>query len=203
MGGRAGSSRTPEQTATAQFFASAGPQQYLDSIRDQPVVVDGAAARARYFALVHMALSDAAVAVFDAKYAYNFWRPVTAIRNADLDGNDATARDAGWLSLIDAPMHPEYPCAHCISGAAYAVVVAAFAGEGDRARPLILRAATSAGAAGPRQYAQPAALTADVVDARVWSGVHYRTSGETGGEMGRRLGEYLLATQLRPLPAAR
>ena len=61
-----------------------------------------------------MAAADALIAVFDAKYAYNFWRPVTAIRNGDLSGNDAIERDAAWVPFIETPMHPEYPCAHCI-----------------------------------------------------------------------------------------
>ena len=73
---------------------------------------------ARLFALVSLAASDAFIAVFDAKYHYNFWRPITAIRNADLTGNTATPREASWLPLGDTPMHPEYPCAHCISSTA-------------------------------------------------------------------------------------
>ena len=70
---------------------------------------------ARLFAAVAQAMDDAMIGVFDAKYHYNFWRPVTAIRNGDIDGNDATQRDASWTSLIDAPMHPEYPSAHASS----------------------------------------------------------------------------------------
>ena len=54
------------------------------------------------------------IAIFDAKYTYNFWRPVTAIRNGDLDGNEETTRDPAWEPIIATPMHPEYPCAHCI-----------------------------------------------------------------------------------------
>ena len=78
---------------------------------------------ARLFALVEMAVADSYVAVFEAKYKFNFWRPVTAIRNGDIDGNDATARDPGWEPLVDTPLHLEYPCAHCInSGAARAVL---------------------------------------------------------------------------------
>ena len=69
---------------------------------------------ARLLALAAMAMDDALIAVFDAKYTYNLWRPVTAIRNGDIDGNDATDRDPGWTPFIDTPMHPEYPCAHCI-----------------------------------------------------------------------------------------
>ena len=76
---------------------------------------------ARLFALYAMAMADSYIAVFDAKYTYNFWRPVTAIRNGDIDGNDATERDPAWEPFIATPMHPEYPCAHCINSAAGAL----------------------------------------------------------------------------------
>ena len=78
---------------------------------------------ARLFALVSMVGQDAIIAVFDAKYTYNFWRPVTAIHNADLSKNDATPREASWLPLGDTPMHPEYPCAHCITSAAVGTII--------------------------------------------------------------------------------
>ena len=82
---------------------------------------------ARLFALLAMATADAMVAVFDAKYHYEFWRPVTAIRNGDEDNNPATERDATWEPLGPTPMHPEYPCAHCIiAGSAGTVMQAVF-----------------------------------------------------------------------------
>ena len=84
---------------------------------------------ARVFALVNMAASDAFVAVFDAKYAHNFWRPITAIRNGDTDDNPATERDATWQPIDNTPMHPEYPCAHCIVAAAVSTVLQGVAGN--------------------------------------------------------------------------
>jgi hypothetical protein len=128
LGGKKSTRRTPEQTEMARFWTITGPQS-LDPIVRQiasaPVRTLGQ--NARLFALVEMAVADSYIAVFEAKYAYNFWRPVTAIRNGDIDGNDATERDAAWEPLIDTPLHPEYPCAHCInSGAARAVLEAEF-----------------------------------------------------------------------------
>src|SRR5207245_3400343 len=70
------------------------------------------------------------VAIFDAKYHYEFWRPITAIRNGDIDGNPQTERDATWDSLGPSPMHPEYPCAHCIVAGAAGTVMQAFFGTG-------------------------------------------------------------------------
>ena len=84
---------------------------------------------ARLFALFSIAASDAGVAIFEAKYKYNFWRPVTAIRNGDLDGNDATERDPTWEPFVRTPMHPEYPCAHCTFRSPAASVLRTFFGS--------------------------------------------------------------------------
>ena len=197
LGGRQGSERTPTQTATAYFFASAGPQQFLDSLPDISAKTGANAAdRARYFALVYMTLHDASVAHFDSKYAYNFWRPVTAIRNGDLDGNEATERDPTWMPLIETPMHPEYPCAHCTVTAAFAVVVFSFLDKSE----LPLRSAAIPGRpVTTRKWSRAADVAADVADARVWSGVHFRNSTAAGVAMGTSLGEWVLATQLRQL----
>src|SRR5262249_38871102 len=130
VGGRTSTKRTPEQTPIARFWFVTGPQAW------NPMVRQLAAAKKldlpdspRLFALVAIATSDAFIAVFDAKYHYNLWRPVTAIRNADVTGNKATPRDPSWLPLGDTPMHPEYPCAHCITSAAAAVVLQSLFGN--------------------------------------------------------------------------
>src|ERR1700752_3797058 len=85
---------------------------------------------ARFMALAAVGLNEALIAVFDAKYHYNFWRPITAIRNGDTYGNGATERDASWVPFIDTPMHPEYPCAHCITAATVAAILEAEIGTG-------------------------------------------------------------------------
>ena len=82
-------------------------------------------------ALAVVGLNDAIIAVLDAKYHYNFWRPITAIRNGDIDGNPATDRDATWQPIGPTPMHPEYPCSHCIQSGAVAGVVKAVLGTAD------------------------------------------------------------------------
>jgi hypothetical protein len=195
MGARDGSQRTAEQTATALFFASNGPQQFLDSVTPLPPGLKGTTDRARYYALVYMALFDTGVALFDAKYSYNFWRPITAIRNGDLDGNDATPRDAGWMPLIETPPHPEYPCAHCVTAAAFAAVMLA----GERKLLVVRSAALPGQAASTREFRSTHELAALVADARVFAGLHYRASTEAGERMGTAIGEYVVATQLRRL----
>jgi hypothetical protein len=205
VGARSSTLRTPQQTATALFWASAGAQQFFDSVPDLPPIAPaGVADRARFLALLHVAIADAVIAHFDAKYTYNFWRPVTAIRNGDLDGNDATERDAGWMSLIDAPLHPEYPCAHCNVSAAFAAVLAAVLGEGELAVPLTLKsAAIPGGTASTRSWKRATDFVPEVADARVWSGIHYRNSTAAGMALGHAVGRWVVTTQLRPLPAPR
>jgi PAP2 superfamily protein len=140
-----------------------------------------------------MAMDDALIAVFDAKYTYNFWRPVTAIRNGDLDGNDATERDAGWTPFIDTPMHPEYPCAHCIVSASLGAVLRAEIGTGPT--PTLHATSYTAGGAA-RTWPTVDAFIQEVSLARILDGVHYRNSTEVGTAMGTKVGE--LAVQSFP-----
>ncbi len=113
MGSLNGSKRTEEQTGIAQFWEATGPVMYFPVIRSVANIPGRDITRnARLLAVAAEAMDDAIVSVFDAKYHFGFWRPITAIRNGDIDGNDATERDASWLPFIETPMHPEYPCAH-------------------------------------------------------------------------------------------
>src|SRR6185295_4497709 len=121
--------------------------------------------------------------VFDAKYAYNLWRPVTAIRNADQTGNSATPRDAGWLPLGETPMHPEYPCAHCISSAAVATVLRGLFGD---ALPAVTLESPSAPGV-PRHFTRLTDYEEEVSNARVWAGFHYRFSTVVGRDMGHKI----------------
>jgi hypothetical protein len=188
-------SRSAEQTSVARFWFLVGPRTW------SPLVAQVAAHKrmdlldcARLFALTSMAGTDAYISVFDAKYRYNFWRPLTAIRNADLTGNPETPRDAGWLPLGETPMHPEYPCAHCISAAAVATVLSGVAG--DDIGELTLTSATAPGVT--RRWSSLKAYSDEVSSARIWAGFHYRFSTEVGQQMGRKIGDLTLATQLKP-----
>ena len=109
--------------------------------------------------------------MFDAKYTYNFWRPVTAIRNGDLDGNDATAPEPGWTPFIDTPMHPEYPCAHCIVSASLGAVLVAEFGTGPVPK---LSSSSSMAAGAVRTWTSVSDFTQEVALARILDGVHYR-----------------------------
>jgi hypothetical protein len=187
VGSRSSTQRTPEQTAMAKFWEATAPAVYWPvarSVASTPGrdVTDNA----RLLALAAMAMDDGLIAVFDAKYAYNLWRPVTAIRNGDLDGNRATDRDPGWTPFIDTPMHPEYPCAHCIVSGALGAVLEAEIGSGPT--PTLSSASSTAGGA-VRTWTTVGDFTKEVAQARIYDGVHYRFSTEVGSAMGKKIGE--------------
>jgi hypothetical protein len=191
VGARHSATRSAEQTAIARFWETHRPTIYHGLIRS----VAGMAGRdvtqnARLFAAAAQATDDALLAVFDGKYHYGFWRPITAIRNGDQDGNDATARDASWQPLITTPMHPEYPCAHCIVAAAVGAVLQAEIGK-DASPKLTTASPTADGAV--RSWSSVSAFVQEVSDARVYDGVHYRYSTEIGADMGRRIGALAVA----------
>jgi hypothetical protein len=182
IGGKTSTQRTPEQTAIAQFWEATLPNVYWPVARS----VASAPGRdvndnARLLALAAMAMDDGLIAVFDAKYSYNFWRPVTAIRNAEGD-----ARDPGWLPFIDTPMHPEYPCAHCIVSGSLGAVLQAELGSGPV--PKLSSASSTAGGA-VRTWASVDDFVREVAVARIYDGVHYRNSTEVGTVMGKKIGE--------------
>ena len=191
LGGRAGSQRTAEQTEIALFWEATLPAIYHGLVRSVATRPGREVTQnARLFAAVTQAQDDALIAVFDAKYHYGFWRPVTAIRNGDTDGNDATERDAGWLPLVDTPMHPEYPCAHCIIAASTGEVLKAEIGNGPVGT---LTTSSYLVRNSSRSWTSVDAFVTEVQLARIYDGVHYRTSAEVGAAMGKQVGELVVA----------
>lgn len=197
LGGRTSTRRTAEQTDVARFWDYSAPPIYHALVRSVALQPGRSLERnAHLFAAVAQAMDDALIAVFEAKYHYRFWRPVTAIRSADIDGNDTTEREAGWSALIDVPMHPEYPAAHSVLAAALGTVLAAEVG----AAPMPVLETSSPTAKGAvRRYNNVGTLVQEVSDARIWGGVHYRTSTEVGAQMGRQVGA-LAVSWLRAAP---
>ena len=187
LGVAKGSKRTDEQTTVARFWEATGPSLYFPIVRsvtDQPG--REVTQNARLLAVVGQAMDDAIIAVFDAKYHYNFWRPITAIRNGDIDGNDATERDPSWTPFIETPMHPEYPCAHCISASTVAAVLRAEIGTGTV--PQLATSSVTAGGA-TRRWTKIDDFVREVSEARICDGVHFRTSTEVANDMGEKIGE--------------
>lgn len=198
LGGRDSQQRTPAQLEQARFWEASFPAIYYGvvySVAERPG--RDASRNARLLMAVTQAMDDAAIAVFDAKYHYQFWRPVTAIRNGDRDGNDATEPDAGWVPLIDTPMHPEYPCAHCTIGSAVGTVLAAELGK----EPMPRLATTSESAPGiEHSWTSVEAFVDEVSQARIFDGVHFRTSTEVGKDMGSKVGRLAAQRYLGAAP---
>jgi hypothetical protein len=195
-GGKTSAKRSPQQTETARFWLMAGPQAYHPFVRQLVIAkqmsVDDSA---RLMTLVALGLNDALIAVFDAKYHYNFWRPITSIRNGDIDDNPATDREATWQPIDNTPMHPEYPCAHCILSGSVASVVKAVLGTEDIPE-IAITSPTAPGVA--HRWTNMAAFTEEVANARIWAGFHYRFSTRVGTDMGHQIGEYVVKSVMQP-----
>ncbi len=181
-GGKTSAKRSAQQTETARFWLMVGPQAYHPFARHlataQQMNVEDSA---RFMALVAVGLNDALIALFEAKYHYNFWRPITAIRNGDIDDNPATERHATWQPIDNTPMHPEYPCAHCVSSGSVAGVVKAALGTEDIPEVAV----TSPTAPGvTHRWTNLTVFAEEVANARIWAGFHYRFSTQVGTQMG-------------------
>ncbi len=195
-GGKSSAKRSPQQTETARFWLMVGPPAYHPLAR-QIVTQKGMTVSdsARFMALYSVALTDAYIAVFDAKYEYEFWRPITAIRNGDMTGNPATAREASWQPLDNTPMHPEYPCAHCIESGAATAVIEAVLGTAE-IHEIAMTSSTAPGVT--HRWTSLDDLADEVANSRIWAGFHYRFSTRVGTEMGRQIGRYVVETVMRP-----
>jgi hypothetical protein len=191
MGSATSVSRTPAQTATAQFWNANVISQFNQVYRDVATnhgfdLLD----TVRLMAMGNMVVADAGMACMDAKYHYTYWRPVTAIRGADLDGNAATTASPTWSPLLTTPNHPEYPSAHSCNTSALSQVLASVL----KTQAINVDFAGAAGGATTLTTSQHFASTQDllqnVADARVWAGLHYRFSTTAGVEIGRQVSQW-------------
>jgi hypothetical protein len=194
-GAKFSAKRTAEQTEAARFWLI-GTEAYYPFMRQlvtakQMSVVD----TARFMALVTVGLNDALIAVMDAKYHYNFWRPITAIRNGETDGNAATDREATWQPIDDTPMFPEYPCGHCLLSSTFATIVEAVLGT-KNIPEVAMTSATAPGVT--HRWTNLTAFTEEVANARIWVGFHYRFSNRVGTYMGQQIGEYVAESVMQP-----
>jgi len=197
LGGKASTLRTPPQTETALFWSAATPA-LLSSATRALMDVPGRALvqNARLLALTSIVQADAFIAIFEAKYAYNLWRPITAIRVGDGQATDGTAADVSWEPLVETPLNPEYPSAHCMGTAAVAAVLEK---EFGAARVRAFRVISPAAPKAVHSWTRLADMVEEVGNAQVWAGVHFRNSTVAGAAMGKKLGEYAWGKSLRPL----
>jgi membrane-associated phospholipid phosphatase len=193
LGGHDSATWTAEWTRLATFYSQwrSGPLVWHVAATPGRTLEENA----RLYAVAAMATYDADIATVDGKLTYSFWRPITAIRNGDQDDNAATERDAEWEPLLKTPMHPEYPCGHCVVISALTTVLAA---EGPPPPGGI--AVTSDAMSGVVRYvASWQTLAEEVSLSRLYAGAHFRHSMEVGAALGKRVAEYELQGFLKPL----
>lgn len=198
LGGTKSTKRSPQQTNAVRFWTQLNFGPSWNEAARQLSARKGlnVAENARVFALLNMGIANTFITDWDAKFHYNFWRPVTAIRNGDMDGNDATERDAGWTPLNATPMHPEYPSQAAIqAGAALGVLESVF-GPG----PVPAFTATDTGDPRlQRQFTSLAQMAEEQRLVRVWGGIHFRNTLEVSEQMGHKIAAHLLGTCMTPV----
>ena len=195
VGSLTSADRPADRADVARFYAASSPTWLLNSAARQLAIADGRGLsdNARSLALLNMAVNDALIASFANKYLYLFWRPETAIRKGDADGNRRTDPDITFAPYIVTPCFPSYPSNHASgSGAGAEVLRRLFGAAGhlitleNPALPGIVL-----------QYDALKQITDDVDDARVYGGIHFRFDQEAGGRLGRRVATYVFKHNLR------
>ena len=148
---------------------------------------------ARIFALLHMAMADGLISSMESKFYYEYWRPVTAIRAGDTDGNKKTEPDPEWLSLVVNPPYPSYPSNYASAALAPRVVLEEAYGKGDHSITLTSISPSVGVTLHDTKFSQ---MTDDIDDARVYGGIHYRFDQDAGSRMGWGVGSYILRNHL-------
>jgi PAP2 superfamily len=200
LGAAAGSTRTADQSQIARFWADGAgtetPPGHWNHIARDVAAAQGNTLEqnARMFALLNLAMADAAICAWDAKYAFNFWRPVTAIRFGDTDGNDATDADPAWSSFITTPPFPDYISGHSTFSGAAARVLARFYGRDD----IAFVTGSDALPGVMRSFAGFAAAAAEAGVSRIYGGIHYRSANQDGLAAGAAIGDLTFANVLLP-----
>ena len=187
--------RTNEQTEIARFWL-ASPAAIWNGVARQLIQARGLdlSAAARTLALMYLASADASIVCWDAKYTFNFWRPITAIQNGDADGNARTEADPAWTPLFPTPPHPEYLSGHATNSSAMATVLRLLFGDEPEA-PIVAVSATAPGF--ERHWTRLSEGVEEVIDARIYAGIHYRTSDEDGAAVGRKVARFVVQHALR------
>jgi hypothetical protein len=186
--------RSPDQTQTALFFSDVGSIPYQAALRDlvtrQGLDISDSA---HLFGAVDTSLADAIIAAWDAKFFYGWWRPITAIQEADTDGNPDTAGVSGWMPFIPTPPYPDWPSGLSSVTGALSTSLSRLNSSGQV--DLII---TSTAAAETRHYLSAAVMQQDVINARVWSGIHFRTADEVGVATGIKVANWALDHYFAP-----
>lgn len=204
LGSETSATRTPDQTDIARFWADGAgtitPPGHWNQIAQTVVqsknlsLVD----EARLFALLNIAAADAAISCWDTKYFTNFWRPITAIQTADTDGNTETAGDADWVPLLATPNFPSYSSGHSSFSGAAAAVLAGLTGSDSFT--FTAQADDSVVGVEDRSFTSFLQAAGEAADSRLYGGIHFRFDNADGLVGGVALGQYVLSSQLQPVP---
>ncbi len=198
LGAKASTTRTADQTEAARFWSdftgTVTPPGHWTQItlalsKSNHLALED---KTRLLALVHVALADAGIACWDAKYAFNFWRPITAAARVD-DGNPKTEPDPAWESMLPTPSFPEYVSGHSTFTGAGAEVLRRWFGRDDLG--FTVTSDTVPGVI--RSYSSLTALATEIGMSRIWGGIHFRSADEDGQELGRRIGAWVFDRSLR------
>jgi hypothetical protein len=196
LGGQASTARTADQTEVARFWFEGAPAWYRIARTVAETRTLDAWDSARLLGLTSLAMADGFIAGFKIRYVYDLWRPVTAIREGDTDGNPATAGDASWNSLQNTPNVSEYPSTQSTFSGAAAAVLAGVLGTDQVAFTVT---------SGPpfadikRSFTSFSQAARESADSRVYAGIHFRTSCDDGLALGRKIGQRALALYLQPV----
>jgi hypothetical protein len=191
--------RSADQTDVAQFYAGNTPVIWNRALRDIAIThVHNVGDSARLFALVNMAVADALISSWNDKNHYVFWRPITAIREGDNDGNPDTIGDPGWLSLNTTPNYPEYTSGANDFASAVTTMLEHFF-ETDHMTFSITTTNVGPTVQDTRTYHRFSDAAQDVVDARVYSGIHFRFADEAARKQGRQVAHWTFKNLLQPL----
>jgi hypothetical protein len=194
LGSLTSTTRTADQTLAARYWAENPPATWSRIFRKLSAQEGlSIAENARLFAMLYMTAADALITVWDDKAFRLFWRPITAIREADTDGNPATKADPAWLPLIATPPYPEHPSGHTgLSGSIVATLQKFFGTDN-----VMWTDTNNAGLT--RSFTRFSDAIKEIVDARVWSGIHFRTADKHGARIGREIARYREAHYFKPV----
>jgi PAP2 superfamily len=198
LGALIGSTRTPAETDFAYFFATNYLVTWSQAARELAAAhVHHIADSARLFALFHLAIADAGITAWHTKLYYNYWRPLTAIREGDNDGNEHTVGDPNWQPLINTPNYPDYTSgASGVSGAAARVLALFF---GSDHIPFTLTTTNAVAMQKTRAYNRFSDASADVALARILEGIHFRSADVVGVRMGEHIANWVFNHFLKPV----
>jgi len=194
IGSATSTTRTADQTNAARYWAENPPNTWSRIVRSISAerhvsLVDNA----RLFAELYMTAADALITVWNDKAHYLFWRPITAIREADTDGNPATVKDPNWLPLIPTPPYTEHSSGHCGLSSSFVATLQDFFGTDD-----IGWTDTNIGGL-TRSFTHLSDAIDEIVNVRVWSGIHFRTADEAGAKIGRQVAKYRERHYFKPV----